>query len=112
MSRKAAASLYPTLSLYRQILRAHRKLPEAQRELGDAYVKAEFRLHRGASATFALQFERQWRDYLTVLSRPEDDGTVGRVMTPEEVAALSDEQKVQLLKIREETAGPPIVETR
>ena len=55
------------------------------------------------------QFERQWRDYVTVLGRPDAEGMTGRMMTPDEVAALSDEQKVQLLKIREETAGVPKV---
>lgn len=47
-------------------------------------------------------FERQWRDYLKQICSSEisADG-VGRAMSEEEVAALSDEQKVQLLKIHE-----------
>ena len=110
MARSAQVLQYPVLALYRRILRTHqRMLSSEERVLGDAYVKAEFRLHRGASPAFMTQFERQWRDYVTVLARPEADGITGRVMTPEEVAALSDEQKVQLLKIREETAGVPKV---
>lgn len=41
---------YPRLALFRQILRAHeRHLPAAHRELGDAYVREEFRAHRKAS---------------------------------------------------------------
>lgn len=84
-------------------MRAHQQhLPAAARELGDGYVRAEFRLHRGASETFMPQFERQWRDYLTTLRRAPTEGTIGRQMTSEEVAALSDEQKVQLMKIHEE----------
>ena len=48
--KRVATSAFPTLSLYRRILRAHQTvLPPAHRELGDAYVKEEFRLHRGAS---------------------------------------------------------------
>jgi hypothetical protein len=50
------------LSLYRQLLRAHaERLPAAQRELGDAYVKSEFRSHRDADAKFLAAFESQWR---------------------------------------------------
>ena len=103
---------YPRLALYRNILRAHQKyLPASARELGDAYVKKEFHDHRGASAEFLGQFERQWRDYLTTLKLTSDDGKLGRTMTADEVAALSDEQKVQLLKIREGAQGPAQVDS-
>lgn len=47
---------------------------------------------------FVSQFERQWRDYLTQLVKPGEHDTIGRQMTEEEVAALSDEQKVQLVR--------------
>lgn len=50
--------------LYRNILTAHRKLPAQHRSLGDAYVKEEFRRHRGAEPQFLVPFELQWRDYL------------------------------------------------
>ena len=62
----AAAPLLPrsVLLLYRHILSAHRKLPPQHRELGNAYVQAEFRRHRGAAPEFLVPFERQWRDYL------------------------------------------------
>lgn len=48
-------------------------------------------------ADFLVEFERQWRDYLHQVVRPEEDRGIGRAMTPDEVAALSDEQKVQLV---------------
>lgn len=90
------------LSLYRQILRAHQRcLPPAHRELGDTYVRTEFRLHKGAKDTFLVQFERQWRDYLKQVIRNNEETEVGRDMSTAEIDALSDEQKVQLLKIRE-----------
>ena len=62
----AAGPLLPrsVLLLYRHILSAHRKLPPQHRELGNAYVQAEFRRHRGAAPEFLVPFERQWRDYL------------------------------------------------
>ena len=105
---------YPRLALYRDILRAHQKfLPANARELGDAYVKKEFIEHRTASPEFLGQFERQWRDYLTVLRRDDgasEDQLIGRDLTADEIAALSDEQKVKLLEIKENAAGPPRVE--
>ena len=46
----ASKTLTPSLvKLYRGILTAHRALPAKHRELGDAYVKEEFRKHRGAA---------------------------------------------------------------
>ena len=109
LKRVLPKTQFPLLALYRDILRAHqRHLPVDARVLGDSYVRTEFALHRDASADFKVQFERQWRDYLTTLKLqdPHADGKIGREMTPEEVGALSDEQKVQLLKIREEAKGP------
>jgi hypothetical protein len=41
-------ALLPPIYLYRRLLRAHRKhLSPEMRLLGDAYVKAQFREHRG-----------------------------------------------------------------
>ena len=41
-------ALLPPIPLYRRLLRAHRRrLPPSMRILGDQYVKAEFRAHRG-----------------------------------------------------------------
>ena len=50
---------------------------------------------------------RQWRDYLKQITpsrRPDataNEQSIGRQMSAEEIEALSDEQKVQLLKIHE-----------
>ena len=61
-------------------------------------VRAEFRAHRGADDTFLMQFERQWRDYLTMVRQSSG---VGRGLTGDEVSALSEEQRVQLTKVAE-----------
>ena len=109
--KRATKLQFPALALYRDILRAHQRyLPADARALGDGYVKAEFQLHRDASADFKVQFERQWRDYLTQLRRgdPEaDNGTsaIGREMTADELGALSEEQKIQLIRIRDSALG-------
>lgn len=44
-----------------------------------------------------MEFERQWRDYLHQVLRPEED-VIGRDLTAGEVEALSDEQKVQMVR--------------
>jgi|TARA_B100000524_G_scaffold141729_1_gene71117 hypothetical protein len=97
----------PLLKLYRDILAAHRRLPTAHRDLGDAYVKAEFRQHRAPSTgtSHLQQFERQWRDYLTTLrvsfgggSGAEPVQPLGRALTGEEIQALSEDQRAKLLE--------------
>eukprot|EP00584_Thalassiosira_punctigera_P001763 CAMPEP_0172541506 /NCGR_PEP_ID=MMETSP1067-20121228/12308_1 /TAXON_ID=265564 ORGANISM="Thalassiosira punctigera, Strain Tpunct2005C2" /NCGR_SAMPLE_ID=MMETSP1067 /ASSEMBLY_ACC=CAM_ASM_000444 /LENGTH=145 /DNA_ID=CAMNT_0013327563 /DNA_START=10 /DNA_END=447 /DNA_ORIENTATION=- len=58
------------LSLYRSILRAHDKfLPMSMRQLGDAYVKSEFRLHKSAKPEQAAQFFVEWEKYLRHVER-------------------------------------------
>jgi hypothetical protein len=61
MRRRAPQSAYPLLSLYRNILRAHQQLPQAHRELGDAYVRNEFRLHRNAAVCARIAEPAFWR---------------------------------------------------
>lgn len=46
--------------LYRRILLLHRALPPALRELGDRYVKEEFRKHKAAGPAEAQRFLREW----------------------------------------------------
>ena len=54
------------LSLYKSILRAHSShLPPRMRQLGDAYVKSEFRLHKSVTKPEQLEaFFTEWRSYL------------------------------------------------
>ncbi|XP_053805694.1 succinate dehydrogenase assembly factor 3, mitochondrial isoform X1 [Vidua macroura] len=46
--------------LYRRILQLHRALPPALRDLGDRYVKEEFRRHKAAGPAEAQRFLREW----------------------------------------------------
>ena len=103
------------MRLYRRILETHRALPPQHKKLGDAMAKAEFRKHANADESFLLQFERQWRDYLTVLrnqlasepsrSAPASAHTpahaLGRELSDDELAALSAEQRVSLFEALE-----------
>ena len=86
--------------LFRSILRAHRSLPPKQRQLGDAYVKAEFRAHRNAKPEFVTGFVAQWQNYLDMLQSQVSVGQpVGAHLTSSEKQGLSDEQKQQLSKL-------------
>uniref|UniRef100_A0A8B9BGB3 Succinate dehydrogenase assembly factor 3 n=1 Tax=Anser brachyrhynchus TaxID=132585 RepID=A0A8B9BGB3_9AVES len=48
--------------LYRRLLRLHRALPPALRELGDRYVREEFRKHKAAGPAEAQRFLREWEE--------------------------------------------------
>lgn len=56
-------------NLYRSLLLAHKKyLPTEMRELGDAYVKSEFRLHKSAKPEHLPMFFAEWEKYLEQLA--------------------------------------------
>lgn len=106
------------LSLYRGILRAHRKLPAEMRQLGDAYVRSEFKLHKPVTNEAQLgAFYSAWDQYVDHLRmsarRKEsiDAGALDEKEGAQELGfgqhlemdlELSDEQKEQLEKLREE----------
>ena len=110
------------LALYRSILKAHQKhLPREMRQLGDSYVKAEFKLHKTVKDSSQLDsFFNEWELYLeqilkaarikeSSVSLGEDSmtATFGHHL-PSDVS-LSEEQSVQLEKLKEEAskAGRP-----
>ena len=86
------------LNLYRRILRLHRqKLPFQMKEIGDKYVKEEFRQHKEASTEFVEQFLQEWKQYARTLEKQANVDTnaddhhpvFGRHMTKEEWDGLS-----------------------
>eukprot|EP00941_MAST-03F_sp_MAST-3F-sp1_P001233 g1233.t1 len=95
--------------LLRAILRAHRHLSPKQRELGDRYVKDEFRAHRNAKPEFIPVFISQWTEYLEMLKKQHaqrESGNldhIGAHLSPDEVRGLNDEQREQLRKLEEAT---------
>lgn len=81
------------------------------KEIGDKYVKEEFRQHKEASPEFVEQFLREWKQYASTLEKQanvdigtDDDMPVfGRHMTKEEWDGLSQEQKHQLAQVQAES---------
>lgn len=112
---KAAA-----LALYRGILRAHRKMPMEMRILGDKYVRSEFKLHKPVTNPAQLEsFFVAWEEYLDQMlrtARRRDSVSSGTLDQKDEVETagfgrhlpldieLSDEQKSQLEKLKDETS--------
>lgn len=48
------------LRLYKTILRLHRSLPDELRELGNQYVREEFRRHKTAEPQYVTNFMVEW----------------------------------------------------
>ncbi|KAG5929651.1 hypothetical protein E4U53_002401 [Claviceps sorghi] len=88
-------ALLPPLSLYRRLLRAHRKhLPAEMRLLGDEYVKAEFRLHRAVdNPAHLIGFLTEWQLYAQKI---EGEAWVGDKVDEAKLQKMSDEQIQQL----------------
>ncbi|KAG7350824.1 complex 1 LYR family protein [Nitzschia inconspicua] len=123
MSSTAAATKGKdaALSLYRSIRKAHRRyLPYEMKELGDSYVKSEFKLFKKVTDPAQLdQFYKGWNQYVDQLlqtartkesiatgsldqdSKNIDAVSFGRHL-PKDVE-LSEEQRLQLEKLKEET---------
>lgn len=58
------ASKVKVVGLYRNILKLHKtKLPADLRQLGDEFVKNEWKLHKNADPQFAKKFLLQWRKF-------------------------------------------------
>jgi hypothetical protein len=88
------------ISLYRALLKIHNaKLPPELRNMGNAYVKAEFRLHKSAKPEFVNTFMTQWNDYYVQLSQQGMAG-YGKDM---DTSSMSPEQLQKLEELKNET---------
>ena len=105
--RGSITSKGPIIALYRSILRAHTWLPETQRDLGDAFVKHEFREHKDASPEVVVAFITEWQHYLEKLTEqiarmPEkkmSGGSLGEDIPEELLGEMSADQRAQLANL-------------
>lgn len=96
--------LLPPLKLYREILRAHKKLPEAQRKLGDSYVRSEFRAHKDIDNPLQIVgFLSSWQEYLVIVKKSTDEDWKKYQMSSQLMDKMSDEQIIQLYELMKET---------
>lgn len=98
---RQASPLLPPLALYRRILRAHKLLPAAQKELGDLYVKDEFKAHKSTdNPLYIVGFLTSWQDYLHMISSGSwSEGS----LTGDQLAKLGPDQVNQLYELMKET---------
>lgn len=91
------------VTLYRNILKAHRaKLPYDLCQIGNAYVKNEFVLHKDVTRQeILIPFYEAWDKYLVKLNRMQDK--FGVEMSANEKKALSPEMKEKLQELKRET---------
>ncbi|CAI6360808.1 unnamed protein product [Macrosiphum euphorbiae] len=98
--------------LYKTILRLHRGLPNELQELGQAYVRDEFRRHKNCNPKETQIFMMEWSKYTLTLSEQllknaksnigfgknidKDDGVLD---------SFTDDQIVQLYNLFKETTG-------
>ncbi|NWV44676.1 SDHF3 factor, partial [Daphoenositta chrysoptera] len=98
--------------LYGRILQLHRALPPALRDLGDRYVKEEFRRHKAAGPAEAQRFLREWEATLIQQQINEDKQNLrekavyGIQLTEEKLDDFRDEQIGQLKELMNEVTKP------
>lgn len=105
MSMKQAADAQRSFSLrlYRALLRSHRAvLPPVMRDLGDSYVREEFKRHKSAQPQHLNAFFREWLHYLTQMNQ-QGQGGYGANLPDEYITTLSAEQKQSIEQLKKET---------
>ena len=92
------------LTLYRNIMRLHRdKLPPIMRQLGDVYIRKEFRTHMYSAKCSLPQFDqflKSWALYhQTLLSQQK---VIGDNLSDEATKKLNDDQLSKLADLKKE----------
>ncbi|CCH46455.1 Acetate non-utilizing protein 9, mitochondrial [Wickerhamomyces ciferrii] len=90
--------LLPPVTLYRKILRAHKLLPKEQRELGDLYVKDEFKAHKSTdNPLYIVGFLTSWQEYLQLITNGKWKESS---LTNEQLTKMSPDQVNQVSIIK------------
>jgi len=100
--------------LYKTILRLHRALPTEVRELGDQYVKDEFRRHKNAGQEHIGPFMIEWSEYCTTLAKQlgirgpkTGSGVLGQSLPEKKLDDFEGQQVYQLYELRKSIAPVP-----
>uniref|UniRef100_A0A158Q742 Succinate dehydrogenase assembly factor 3 n=1 Tax=Elaeophora elaphi TaxID=1147741 RepID=A0A158Q742_9BILA len=93
------------------ILRLHYGLPKEMRMIGDQYIKNEFRRHKNVSPEQAVVFLKEWKEYLTILSKQLSNrgiakGILGVNLCVTELDSLQEDQLWQLYNLKLEAEKP------
>lgn len=116
LTAKAAALAQRSFSLrlYKALLRSHKIcLPVLMRELGDSYVREEFKRHKNASPEYLQSFFEQWLNYLQQMKQLHTNNhnnnnqininKIGNNLSPKQLQWLNNEQLQQLYQLKLET---------
>jgi hypothetical protein len=68
------------------------------RKLGDAYVKNEFRLHKGVDSSTLDTFISSWTEYLKMIKRQKQVN--GKDIPENELKGLNEEQQKKLHELK------------
>lgn len=100
---------HSVLRLYKSILKQHKSLPLGLQELGNRYVREEFKLHKDLppNGDEARKFLLNWKDYKKTLQDQlklgfDQQPAIGRDLNENELRVLDQDQKKQLNKLKEE----------
>ncbi|KAJ8687137.1 hypothetical protein QAD02_022931 [Eretmocerus hayati] len=99
-------------TLYKVVLRLHRGLPAEVKELGDLYVKDEFRRHKNCTPDEANVFLNEWADYAIGLSEqlglrgPRSAKPLGKPLDLSDLDNMRDEQVQQLYELMKAVQNP------
>lgn len=99
-------------ALYKRLLRLHRRLPGDLRDLGDQYVKDEFRKSKAAGAAETARFMEEWQAYADVLQIQIKEREItqkvryGANLTTNELQRFNEDQIGQLYELMQEATKP------
>merc|ERR1712024_170048 len=95
------ASRLKVLKLYKNIYKAHRNMPVEIQQLGDMYLRVEFKRHKSCDPKFIPEFMKQWEDYYDSIKHAQDHNKpVGKKLSEQVVEnQLSNVQLEQLLDL-------------
>eukprot|EP00117_Sycon_ciliatum_P013928 scpid84177/ scgid14400/ Protein ACN9 homolog, mitochondrial; Liver regeneration-related protein LRRGT00092 len=91
--------------LYRRILELHRHLPAKAREVGNAYAREEFKLHKDVDIVMRNRFLLEWEKYVMMMREQLGSGSSFGADVDE--SKLSAEQRKQLQSLEKEITGQP-----
>lgn len=87
--------------LYKIIFRLHKSMPIELREMGNAYVRSEFKLHKNAAPEHVQVFMNEWGNYTKTLMRqvnPKYGLKFGKSLE-DKIDDLNDGQVTQLYEL-------------
>jgi len=79
-------------TLFKDIIKEHKRLPKELRELGNSYVQEEFEQHKDANTGQLKQFYNKWSEYLNLLRKNNLEGVLSQSVS-KDLQQLNEEQK-------------------